>query len=119
MGCTREGSVRLIERRFPELGKFIQDPGNGRLVGVVVHEQYYPFPLQDHSFQGRPVGEGHRDFGGNVGVFGDACGLDEGDVGGYGLEVAVFEDDGYDVVGVGGDPVVDFCEPDCNRPGVK
>jgi hypothetical protein len=80
------------------------------LVRVVVHKKHHTLSLQDHGCEGRPVADAHGDDGGFVGVLHQPGLFNEGNVCFDRGVVAVFEEDGYDVVRVCGDPGVDFRE---------
>ena len=89
------------------------------MVGVVVEEDDDALVGQDHFGEGGPVREGHGDFGGGVGVGGEAGGLERGGEVADADVVAVADQDGHDVVGVGFHPAGDVGEIGLGGAGVE
>ncbi len=107
---ARKTVIRRAKRRLPDLAELVQDVGHLGLVGVVVHEDDGAFLGQDQLRERGPVVEGHGDLGRGVGPFCEAGGFEGLGVVADTDEVGVADQDGDDVVGVGGDPAGDICE---------
>lgn len=114
-----EGAVRGREGRFPHLAELVEDVGHGGLVGFVVHEDDGPFAGEDQFGKGGPVVDGERDVRRDVGVSAQAAVFDGTGVVSDVDEIAVAEEDGDDVVGVGLDPRGHVAEVGFDGAGVE
>jgi len=80
------------------------------LVGVVVHENHDALLREDELRECGPVVNAHGNFGGDIGPFCKSGGFEGLGIVAHADEIGVADEDGDDVVGVGGDPLGDVCE---------
>lgn len=92
------------------MGELVKNVGVFCLVRVVIHEDNDALLRQDHFGESRPLIEAHRDVRRFVEVVGQVRLLKDLTVVSWLNEVAVDNEEGYDIVWVVADPIADFVE---------
>lgn len=116
---ARECAVHRVKLRLPHLRELVHEPWVGRLVGLVVEEHDDAAAVEDEVLQRGPVVDAHGEDGGHIRVLEEARLLDIRHVDGRVRVVAILQQNGDHVVGMGVHPRVHLAQPFVDGAGIQ